>query len=127
MHWQQPRKPSDPNLRSGMARKTLFAFCIWVFCVILAPASSLVVSSTESSATLTTLPPASPTGNSTDPCAFADRITLIDRVEADWQNYNMSLLVATCAGVCPLVYGSGNPDISGIGVSSPFPGCGQPR
>jgi hypothetical protein len=44
---------------------------------------------------------------------------MLDRVQSDWQGYNISLLVATCAGVCPLVYGSGNPDISGIGVSLP--------
>jgi hypothetical protein len=34
---------------------------------------------------------------------------------------NISLLVATCEEICPVVYGTGNPDISGIGVSfSPF-------
>src|SRR5436305_14791041 len=58
-----------------------------------------------------------PTGNDSDPCAFTDRNSLLDRVTSDWQDYNVSLLVETCAEVCVLVYGTGNPDISGIGVS----------
>ncbi len=71
-------------------------------------------------ATLTTLPPALPTSNNTDPCAFTDRVSLLDRVESDWQDYNISMLVTVCSQVCPLVYGTGNPDISGIGVSPMF-------
>src|SRR5204863_3159384 len=70
--------------------------------------------------TLTTLPPAVPGGNSSDSCAFPDRNGLIDRVASDWQGYNISLLVATCPGVCAYIYGSGNPDISGIGVCMLF-------
>lgn len=69
----------------------------------------------QPSPSLTTLPPASPT-TGRDPCNFTDRNSLIDRVDSDWRGYNISLLVATCEGVCPLVYGDGNPDISGIGV-----------
>lgn len=65
---------------------------------------------------VTTLPPAVPSNNSSSPCNFSDRNSLLVRVESDWQGYNISLLVQTCAGVCPLVFGSGNPDISGIGV-----------
>ena len=65
---------------------------------------------------LTTLPAALPTGGNLDPCAFTDREALLDRVESDWQSYNISLLVATCGSVCLLVYGAGNPDILGIGV-----------
>lgn len=72
----------------------------------------------ETTATLTTLPPALPTSNNTDPCAFTDRTSLLDRVESDWQDYNISMLVTVCTQVCPLIYGTGNPDISGIGVSS---------
>ena len=76
-----------------------------------------VQATAQEQANLTTLPPAVPTGKSADPCAFSDRNSLINRVASDWQSYNISLLVETCAGVCALVYGSGNPDISGIGVS----------
>jgi hypothetical protein len=57
-----------------------------------------------------------PTGNGSDPCAFSDRNSLLARIAGDWQGYNISLLVATCSGVCPYVYGKGNPDISGIGM-----------
>ena len=41
---------------------------------------------------------------------------MLERIDKDWINYNISLLVQTCSSVCPLVYGSGNPDISGPGV-----------
>jgi len=66
---------------------------------------------------LTTLPPAMPTGNNPDPCAFPDRDSLLDRIAGDLNNYNISLLIDTCPDVCQYIYGSGNPDISGIGVS----------
>jgi hypothetical protein len=75
---------------------------------------------TLTSATLTRLPAAIPTDNATDPCAFTDRNSLIDRVESDWAENNVSLLVQTCDSVCVLIYGAGNPDISGIGVSVSF-------
>ncbi|KAK3379010.1 hypothetical protein B0T24DRAFT_610532 [Lasiosphaeria ovina] len=68
----------------------------------------------DSGATLTTLPPAQPTG--TDACAFDSLNSLVDRVASNWTGYNISLLVQTCPGVCNLVYGVGNPDISGIGA-----------
>ena len=70
----------------------------------------------DPTSSLTTLPPAQPTGNVSDPCAFEDRNNMIDRVEEVWQEYNVSLLVATCDNVCLFVYGAGNPDVSGIGV-----------
>ena len=63
-----------------------------------------------------TLQPSSSTSNSSDPCDFPDRSSLVARIKSEQQSYNTSLLVQTCPGVCPLVYGSGNPDISGIGV-----------
>ena len=63
-----------------------------------------------------TLPPSVSTNNSSDPCDFADRNSLLARIESEWQSHNISLLVQTCPGVCLLIYGSGNPDISGIGV-----------
>jgi hypothetical protein len=68
-------------------------------------------------ATVTTLPPAQPSSDDTNPCDFTDRWTMIDRVLSDWQGYNMSLLVDKCPNVCVLIYGDGNPDVCGIGVS----------
>lgn len=65
--------------------------------------------------TLVTLPPAAPSGNA--PCAFENVTELVERVVEEWAGSNVSLLVQTCPGVCDLVYGTGNPDISGIGVS----------
>jgi hypothetical protein len=65
----------------------------------------------------TTIPPAQPTSNDTNPCDFIDRSTLLNRVVNDWQGYNISLLVEKCPNVCVLIYGDGNPDVSGIGVS----------
>ncbi|AEO69507.1 uncharacterized protein THITE_114136 [Thermothielavioides terrestris NRRL 8126] len=63
---------------------------------------------------LATLPPATQDGNAS--CAFDSLPELVERVVEDWAGYNISLLVDTCPGVCELVYGSGNPDISGIGA-----------
>jgi hypothetical protein len=68
-------------------------------------------------ASTTTLPAAQPSGNNANPCDFTDRWSMIDRVLSDWQGYNISLLVSTCPNVCVLIYGDGNPDVSGIGVS----------
>lgn len=68
-------------------------------------------------ATVTSLLPAQPSSNSTDPCAFPDRSALLDRVVGEWQGYNITLLVETCPNVCILIYGDGSPDVSGIGVS----------
>lgn len=60
----------------------------------------------------------SPSESTKDPCNFSDRYGLIDRIDSNRSEYNISLLINTCEGVCPLVYGSGNPDISGAGVKS---------
>jgi len=68
-------------------------------------------------ATITTLPPAQASSNDTNPCDFSDRSALLDRVVSDWQGYNISLLVEKCPNICVLIYGDGNPDVSGIGVS----------
>jgi len=75
-------------------------------------------STTEPGATVTSLPPASPEGNNNDPCAFADRQSLINRIDGNFERYNISLLVESCPNVCLLVFGAGNPDMSGIGASS---------
>lgn len=89
-----------------------------ILALIIAPTlASSMIQPLTSVATLTTLPPASPTGNNTDPCAFSDRKGLFDRIHNNIEAYNVSLLVRTCPEICTLVYGSGNPDISGIGVS----------
>jgi hypothetical protein len=50
------------------------------------------------------LPAADPNSNRTDPCAFSDRHALLNRIQSDWQSYSVSLLVAACADVCPLIY-----------------------
>ncbi|RKL08877.1 hypothetical protein BFJ70_g16732 [Fusarium oxysporum] len=67
---------------------------------------------------LATLPPVTPDGNTS--CAFDSLPELVKLVVEDWAGYNISLLVDTCPGVCDLVYGSGNPDISGIGAMSSY-------
>lgn len=64
----------------------------------------------------TALSPNVPSGNSSDVCMFGDLKSLLAQIESDGNGRNVSLLVRTCPGICPLVYGSGNPDISGIGV-----------
>ena len=63
-----------------------------------------------------TLPPSASTSNSSDPCDFPDLNSLLAKIESERGTYNKSLLVQTCPGVCQLVSGSGNPDISGNGV-----------
>ena len=60
--------------------------------------------------------PAALGGNVT--CDFDDITSLVGHIVHEWAGYNLSLLVQTCPDTCILVYGSGNPDISGIGVSS---------
>ncbi|KAH7233739.1 uncharacterized protein BKA55DRAFT_579881 [Fusarium redolens] len=67
---------------------------------------------------LATLPPVTPDGNTS--CAFDSLPELVKLVVEDWAGYNISLLVDTCPGACDLVYGSGNPDISGIGAMSSY-------
>jgi len=79
--------------------------------------TTAATSPTLSQPALATLPPATPDGNAS--CAFDNLPELVQRVVEDWAGYNISLLVDTCPGVCDLVYGSGNPDISGIGVRRP--------
>lgn len=50
------------------------------------------------------------------PFTFSDRQSMIDHIDSNHQDYNISLLVTACDSVCLLAYGSGNPDITGIGV-----------
>ncbi|KAF5566539.1 integral membrane protein [Fusarium pseudoanthophilum] len=64
----------------------------------------------------TTLPPAKPS-ESKDPCAFSDLQQLVDHLEENPALYNTTLLVETCDDICQLVYGTGNPDIWGIGAN----------
>ncbi|KAM7195046.1 hypothetical protein V8F33_006915 [Rhypophila sp. PSN 637] len=43
---------------------------------------------------------------------------LVDHVlRGNRTSYNVSFLIQTCPDVCGLVYGTGNPDISGVGGS----------
>ncbi|KAH6964872.1 hypothetical protein EDB82DRAFT_511148 [Fusarium venenatum] len=67
---------------------------------------------------LATLPPVTLDGNTS--CAFDSLPELVKLVVEDWAGYNISLLVDKCPGVCDLIYGSGNPDISGIGAMSSY-------
>jgi hypothetical protein len=92
---------------------------LWALLVYVGAAtesSSSITSLAPQTATITTLPPAQPSINSTNPCNFTDRDALLERVVVDWQSYNVSLLAETCPNVCELIYGNGNPDVSGIGV-----------
>lgn len=115
--------------------------CICLLLLFLLVCSTCATPTLSSLATLTTLPPAHPTGsglNDTDPCAFEDLDSLVtwvlknpdsyDFTDAFYnrtsktfdlapENENLTILVTKCDGVCTLVYGNGNPDISGIGVS----------
>ena len=53
-------------------------------------------------------------------CSFASITSVIS--QADNGNLNISQLVDSCPQICSLAWGTGNPDLSGIGVfSSPFP------
>ncbi|RSL57584.1 hypothetical protein CEP54_008205 [Fusarium duplospermum] len=70
----------------------------------------------EPSTLPTVLPPAKP-GESEGPCAFSDLKQLLGRLEQSPELHNMTLLVETCDNICPLIYGTGNPDLSGIGAS----------
>ncbi len=88
--------------------------------VALVCCAALVVAETADHPTSTNPPPALPTGTNATLCAFNDRNSLIERVASDWQGGNISLLVQTCDNVCALIYGSGNPDISGVGVSCAY-------
>jgi len=99
-----------------------------ILLLVIAPVFAEVSPTTEPSAavsTVSTLPPALPHGNNTDPCAFSDRISLLNRIDAESNQYNVTLLVETCPNVCLLALGSGNPDISGIGVTLTRSCCGK--
>jgi hypothetical protein len=51
-------------------------------------------------------------------CNFKDRAELVDRTFKE--HLNASVLVNDCEEVCILAYGTGNPDISGVGVGLLF-------
>src|SRR4051812_13646666 len=95
-----------------------FAFCSQVATNEVTSSITILLPQTS---TITTLPPAQPSSGSSDPCDFGDRAALLDRVVSDWQGYNVSLLVEKCPVVCILIYGDGNPDVSGVGVSIEYP------
>ncbi len=97
-----------------MAFRTTFALCISLQLWQTSAQSDL--GSPSPTLSPTPLTPAALGGNGT--CAFDDLTSLVGHIVHDWAGYNLSLLVQTCPDTCILVYGSGNPDISGIGVSS---------
>ncbi|KAK4206572.1 hypothetical protein QBC37DRAFT_407002 [Rhypophila decipiens] len=50
-------------------------------------------------------------------CEFDTIKSLVDHVLGDNRTtYNVSFLIQTCPDVCGVVYGTGNPDISGVGA-----------
>jgi hypothetical protein len=79
----------------------------------LAPTTDSLAS--NSTSTNAPPPPPLPTGN--DVCAFENLDTLVNRAVHDWAGYNMSLLVEACPKAGEVAFGTGNPDISGPGVS----------
>lgn len=91
-----------------------------LFATALVCFAALAVAETADQPTSTNPPSALPTGSNSTLCAFNDRKSLINSVGTDWQSDNISLLVKTCDNACALVYGSGNPDISGVGVSCAY-------
>lgn len=89
----------------------------FILLLVLALISTAVTTTSDlkPSSLPTILPPAKP-GESEDPCAFSDLQNLLDRLEQSSELYNITLLVETCDNICQLLYGTGNPDLSGIGV-----------
>lgn len=59
-------------------------------------------------------------GGTQDLCAFVQRSSMTELIKSNWEGHNMSYLVATCDSVCLLLYGAGNPDISGIGAMTSY-------
>jgi hypothetical protein len=91
-------------------------FLFWSSPISAVDSSNTITALPSPTAAVTTLPPAQSKGNDTNPCDFTDRWTMLERVVSDWQGYNISLLADRCPNVCGLIYGNGNPDVSGIGV-----------
>lgn len=54
--------------------------------------------------------------NGTYSCSFPSIGSLLATAEAG--NLNITQLVQSCPNVCSLAWGTGNPDLSGIGVSA---------
>lgn len=69
------------------------------------------------------LPPADPMGQDPDPCAYENHWEMIGRLGQlpDYNDSISSLLVERCRSVCQLLRGSGNHDVSGIGVCNQMP------
>lgn len=66
------------------------------------------------------LPPADSTGQDRDHCAHNSFREVVESLELheDTIFSNTSRLVRQCRNICQLAYGSGNSDVTGIGVSS---------
>ncbi|KAF6843605.1 hypothetical protein CMUS01_01932 [Colletotrichum musicola] len=78
-------------------------------------------SSTDSSKLV--LPPTDPTSQNPDPCAYTNYWEAAERLgqSANDAAAMSDHLVQQCRNVCILLYGSGNPDITGIGVLTSHP------
>ncbi|KAK3368031.1 hypothetical protein B0H63DRAFT_89004 [Podospora didyma] len=61
-----------------------------------------------------------PPSGSSEPMWFIQRSSMAKLFKINWDNYNITYLVDTCDSVCLLVFGAGNPDISGIGVMNSY-------
>ncbi|OIW26300.1 hypothetical protein CONLIGDRAFT_671902 [Coniochaeta ligniaria NRRL 30616] len=57
-----------------------------------------------------------PGPGSNDSCPFTDLNSLLGYVTSNQVDMNVSLLIQACPETCLMIYGSGNPDISGIGT-----------
>lgn len=82
---------------------------------------------TEPSTVLTPAP-AAETSEAEEPCQFSDVQQLVDHLntfstkaqDSNPQRDRINILVQECNNICVLVYGIGNPDLSGIGVRQTF-------
>lgn len=86
------------------------------------PPSLTLVSVTIMHPTQSNVATASDTTDRDLQCKFDSLAALADYavVNTTRPSFNVSALVHTCPAVCDLVYGSGNPDISGVGVCMGF-------
>ncbi|WYZ35356.1 hypothetical protein EsH8_X_000003 [Colletotrichum jinshuiense] len=49
-------------------------------------------------------------------CQFSDYQKYVNHIVDNKGDFNVSELVETCGSICPLIFGVGNPDVSGVGA-----------
>ncbi|KAM7185563.1 hypothetical protein V8F20_011756 [Naviculisporaceae sp. PSN 640] len=107
---------------TALASRRIQLYILWSFLVRLTASSLWEPSTTwEPSATSLDVVQPTPTALAEEDvviqCDFEDLQQLVHHViGVNRTSYNISRLVDTCPDVCDLVYGTGNPDISGIGA-----------